>query len=131
VVRVPAEPEIAGVQVIGQEALAELVDQVVLVGLAARVASVALANRVALAARVAPVALANQVALAARVAPVALANQVALAVRVALPLRTRSATAAHHRGLVRVPVAEDLAAAAETTRERAAVEAVAAWVVAG
>jgi hypothetical protein len=110
------------------------------VGLANRVASVALAVRVGLANRVASVALVVRVGPANRVAPVALAVRVApanrvapvaLAVRVALPLRTKSATAVHRRGLVRAPVAEDLAAAAETTRERAAVEAVAAWVVAG
>jgi hypothetical protein len=45
--------------------------------------------------------------------------------------RIRSATAAHHRGQVPVPKAEDSAAAAETTREPAATEVVVAWAVAG
>jgi hypothetical protein len=51
-------------------------------------------------------------------------------VQVAVALRTRSVTAAHRRGLVPVLTAEDLAAAAETTREPAAAEAVIAWEVA-
>jgi len=185
-VRVPAEPEIAAVQVIGQEALAELdvpvaqvelealagledqvvpvvraalvvpedqvvpavraalvvpENQVAPVGLAVRVAPVALANQAALAVRVAPVALANRVGLAVRVAPVALANRVALELVpvVAVPVldqveaqrRTRSATAAHHRGQVPVRAVEDLAAAVETTREPAATEVVVVWAVAG
>jgi len=52
-------------------------------------------------------------------------------VRAAVPLRTKSVTAAHRRGLVPLLGAEDLAAAAaETTREPAAAEAVIAWEVA-
>ena len=43
---------------------------------------------------------------------------------------TKSAIAAHRRGLVPLLAAEDLAAAAETTREPAAAEAVIAWEVA-
>ena len=51
--------------------------------------------------------------------------------RPAVALRTRSVTAAHRRGLVPLLGAEDLvAAAAETTRERAAAEVVIAWEVA-
>jgi hypothetical protein len=50
---------------------------------------------------------------------------------VAVPLRTKSVTAAHHRGLVPVPKrVEDLAAAAETTRVPVAAEAAKAWVAA-
>ena len=49
-------------------------------------------------------------------------------VHLAVLLRIRSGIAAHHRGLVpRLVAVEDLAAAAETTREPAAVEAVIAW----
>jgi hypothetical protein len=44
--------------------------------------------------------------------------------------KTKSVTAAHHHDLVRVLVAEDLAAAAETTREPAAAEAARAWAAA-
>ena len=49
---------------------------------------------------------------------------------VVLPLRTRSATAVPHPGQVPVPRAEDLAAAAETTREPAVTEAEKAWAAA-
>ena len=51
---------------------------------------------------------------------------------VAVPLRTKSVTAAHRRGLVRVPKrVEDMAVvAAETTPARAAKEAARAWVAA-
>jgi hypothetical protein len=50
---------------------------------------------------------------------------------VAVPLRIKSVTAAHHRGLVPVPKrAEDLAAVAETMRDKAATEAGTAWVAA-
>ena len=51
-------------------------------------------------------------------------------VRAAVPLRTRSVTAAHRRDLVPRLAAEDLAAEVETTREPAAAEAVIAWEVA-
>ena len=52
-------------------------------------------------------------------------------VRAAVAPRTRLGTAAHRRGLVPLLGAEDLvAAAAETTRERAAAEVVIAWEVA-
>jgi len=47
------------------------------------------------------------------------------------PLRTKSVTATHHRGLVPVPKrAEELVAVAETTREPAVTEAAKAWAVA-
>jgi hypothetical protein len=152
VVRVPAElvidPALAELDVrvvpAVRAALVVPENRVAPVGLAVRVAPVALANRVApvgLVVRVAPVALANRVApagLAVRVAPVALANRVALELvpvvagpvldQVEAQRRTRSATAAHHRGQVPVLAAEDLAAAAETTRAPAATGAAAAWV---
>jgi hypothetical protein len=48
----------------------------------------------------------------------------------AVALRTKWVTGAHHHGLVPLLAAEDLAAAAETTREPAAAEAVIAWEVA-
>jgi hypothetical protein len=51
-------------------------------------------------------------------------------VRAAVPLRTKSVIAAHHRGLVPDPGAADLAAEVETTREPVAAEAVIAWEVA-
>ena len=69
----------------------------------------------------------------AQVVEQVLAQAVALElvlVQVAVVLRTRSVTAAHRRGL-QLLAAEDLAAAgAETTRERAAAEAVIVWEVA-
>ena len=51
-------------------------------------------------------------------------------VQLAIPLRTKSVTAAHHRDLALLLAAEDLAAVAETTREPAAAEAATAWAVA-
>jgi hypothetical protein len=82
------------------------------------------------------------VALANRVAPVALAIDPAEVPepetvqaeaapeldRVEGRRRTRSATAAHHRGQVPVPKAEDSVAVVEITREPAATEVVKAWV---
>jgi hypothetical protein len=50
--------------------------------------------------------------------------------QLAVPLRTKSVIAPHHRGLVPLLGAEDLAAEVETTREPAAAEAVIAWEVA-
>jgi hypothetical protein len=47
----------------------------------------------------------------------------------AVALRTKSVTAAHHRGQAHL-AAEDLAAVVETTREPAATEAAVAWAVA-
>jgi hypothetical protein len=47
--------------------------------------------------------------------------------RVAVALRTKSAIGARHRDLVPLLTAEDLVAAAETTREPAATEAAIAW----
>jgi len=46
---------------------------------------------------------------------------------VAVPRRTKSVTAAHHRGLVPAPRVEDSAAAAETTRVPVAAEVGTAW----
>ena len=146
----PAPAELAvRVAQVELEALAELGVRVAQVELEAlvvpedQVAPVVRANRVApvgLAVQAAPVALANRVApaeLAVRVALAGLANRVALelvpvvAVRVldqvVLPLRTKSATVAHHRGQVPVRVVEDLAAAAETTRELAVTEVARVW----
>ena len=48
-------------------------------------------------------------------------------VQLAVALRTKSATAAHPHDLVPAPRVEDLAAAAETTREPAAAEEAVAW----
>jgi hypothetical protein len=48
-------------------------------------------------------------------------------VQVAVPLRTKSVITPHHRGLVPLLGAEDLAVEVETTREPAATEAVKAW----
>ena len=160
-VRVPAEPEIAAVQVIGQEALAELdvrVAQVELEALAGledqvvpvvRAALVVPEDQVVPAVRAALVVPENQVAQAVRaalvvpenqVAPVGLANRAVpeLVPVVAVPVldqleaqrRTRSATERHLRDPAPVLAAEDLAAAAETTREPAATEAEKAWAVA-
>jgi hypothetical protein len=131
-----------------REALAELVVRVApeareaLVVQEARVAPAELVVRVALAELVVRVALAElvvRVALAELViVPVeeelehdqAVVEQVPghRRAQLAVALRTKLVTAAHHRGLVPVIAAEDLAAAAETTRERAATEAVIAWV---
>jgi hypothetical protein len=132
-----------------QEALAGLVAQVAqeaLAGLAAQVAQEALAELVV---RVAPVEL--ELVIGPAVGPQRVIGpveaeqelvQVVAAlehvqgeaelglVRVAVPLRTKSAIAPHHRGLVPVLGAEDLAAEVETTREPAAAEAVIAWEVA-
>jgi hypothetical protein len=48
-----------------------------------------------------------------------------------VPRRTKSVTAAHHRGLVPVPKrAEDLAAVAETMRDKAAAGAATVWAAA-
>ena len=52
--------------------------------------------------------------------------------RLAVPRKTKSVIAAHHRAKVRLHArGEALAAAAETTPEQAATEAAKAWVVAG
>jgi hypothetical protein len=125
VVRVPAEPVIAAVQVIGRAVQVALVVPEGPVVPAVRAALVVPENQVA------------PVGLAVQVAPVALANRVALEVVpvVAVPVldqveaqrRTRSATAVHHRVQVPVLAAEDLAAVVETTHEPAATEAVVAW----
>ena len=48
----------------------------------------------------------------------------------AVALRTKSVTAAHHPGLVPVPMVEDSAAVAETTRAPVAAEAAKAWAAA-
>ena len=155
VVRVPAEPVIAAVQVIGREALAELdvpVAQVELEALAGLEDQVVPAVRAALVVPenpVAPVALAVQVAPVALelvpvvvqalvIVPVAVALVIVLAAavpeldQVAVPLKIRSATEAHHRDLARLLAAvEDLAAGVETTRDPAATEAGIAWAAAG
>ena len=133
-VRVPAEPEIAAVQVIGQEALAELdvpVAQVELEALAGLEDQVVPAVRAALVVPENPVVLVAPGDPVVRAASVVPESPVELALAPgAVALRTKSATAAHHRGLVAVPRVEDSAAAAETTREPAATEAEKAWAVA-
>ena len=69
----------------------------------------------------------------AQVVEQVLAQAVALElvlVQVAVALRTRSVTAAHPRGLLLLTAGDLAAAGAETTRERAAAEAVIVWEVA-
>jgi hypothetical protein len=105
-----------GVQV-AQEALAELV---------ARVALAELVVRVALAELGTVPAVVEQELVPAVVEQVPGHRRAQLAVA----LRTKLVTAAHHRGLVPVIVAEDLAVAAEITRDPAAPEAVIVWGVA-
>jgi hypothetical protein len=51
-------------------------------------------------------------------------------VRLVVALRTKSVTAAHHRGLLLLAVVDSAAAAVETMRERAAAEVATAWGVA-
>jgi len=126
-------------ELVGQEALAELagpVGQEVLVELAGPVGQEALAGLAVPAVRVAPAGLALVQVVAQEPVPVAAELELAPAVvepelvRVAVPLRTKSATAAHHHGQVPVLVVEDLAAVAETTPAPAATEVVAAWAAA-
>ena len=134
-------------------------DQAVQVALAGSVVPEDQAVRVALAASVVPEDQAVQVALAASVVPEDPVVRVALGApenpavaelvlvivpaeavpaqgrpraQVVVPLKTKSAIAVHHRGLVRVPKkAEDLVAvAAETTHGPVATEAVTAWAAA-
>jgi hypothetical protein len=121
---------------VAQEALAGLVVRVVqeaLAGLVVRVVQEALAELVV---RVVGLVLAivpveAQQALGPAAAALELSRVEGLGlVQVAVAPRTRSAIAAHHRGLVAVPRAEDSAAAAETTRVPAATEAAKAWAVA-
>ena len=146
---------VASGELVAQEALAELVVQVAqeaLAELVVQVAPEALAELAGLVVQVAQEALVGPVELDVRAALVRLVVQVvelelnrvegpelviaqveALPERdpVAVPLRTRSAIAAHHRGLVPVPKrVVDLAAAAETKREPAAAEAARAWAAA-
>jgi hypothetical protein len=106
-------------------ASAEPVGQVVLVVPVAQVASAGLVGQVALAEPVAQVASAGP---GAQVVPELVPER--QRAQVALPAKAKSAIAAHHRGLVLVRAVEDLAAVAETTRERAAAEVAAAWAVA-
>ena len=72
----------------------------------------------------------GQVAVVLEHDPVAVAVPGHQRAQLAVRLRIKSVTAAHRRGLVPVLAAEDLAAAAETTREPAAAEAAVAWEVA-
>jgi len=133
--------------------LAEQVAQVVLAELEVRVGSAVLVVQVALAELAVPEASAEQVvpvelaigrgAVQALVTGPEAAPELQIAQevpvetdhphdRLALPAKTRSATAAHHRVRVRLHArAEDSAAAAETTPEQAATEAAKAWVVVG
>ena len=136
VVRV-AQEALAGLVVrVVQEALAELVVRVVqeaLVELVGQVVQEALAELVVQEALV-ELELSQEEAEQA-LGPVAAALELSRVeglglVQVAVAPRTRSAIAAHHRGLVAVPRAEDSAAAAETTRVPAATEAPKAWAVA-
>ena len=141
----PAEQVVPGVLA----ELAEQVAQVVLAELEVRVGSAVLVVQVALAELAVPEASAEQVvpvelaigrgAVQALVTGPEAAPELQIAQevpvetdhphdRLALPAKTRSATAAHHRGLAQVPAAEDLAAVVETTPAPAATEVVAAWV---
>ena len=122
----------------GLEVLAVPEDLVVRAVRAVLVVPENLAVPAVLAALVVPEGPVVQAVLAASVVPENLAELVApvvvlelVLVRVAAPLRTRLATAAHHRGQVAVARVEDLRAAAETTRAQAAAEAATAWAVAG
>jgi hypothetical protein len=144
-VRVASEGPVVRVELEVRVALAELVVRVELavrVVLVEPVVRVALAVRVALVEPVVRVEPAARVALEELVAPVELAvlaasaepvARVELAVLVLAPVaeaaRTKLVTAAHHRGPVPVPRAEDSAAGAETTRELVAIGAAKAWVV--
>jgi hypothetical protein len=126
-----------------QEALAELVVRVAPAGLAAQVAQEALAELVVRVAPVAPELVIGPAVGPQRVigqeeaeqvlGPVAAEQELVQVVAelglvlVAVLLRTKSVTAAHHRGLVPVPRVEDSAAAAETTRVPAAAEVGTAW----
>ena len=107
----------------------------------APVALVVQENPVVLAARVVPESPAVPVALELQTVPVAVPerelDQVAVVLvrdhphdRLALPVETKSVTAAHRPDLVPLLVAEDLAVAAETTLEPVAAEAVIAWAAA-
>jgi hypothetical protein len=114
---------------VAQEALAE---PAVPGELAVRAASEALDVQVA---RAELVVRAVSVELDDQVVPAELEHGLVVAVPeldpVAVPLRTKSVTAQHRRGLVPEPKrVEDLAAAAETTREPVVIEAAKAWVAA-
>ena len=119
---------VASGEPVAQEALAELVVRVAqeaLAGLVVRVVQEALAGLVV---RVVQEALAELVVQEALVELELSQEEAEQALGpVAVAPRTRSAIAAHHRGLVAVPRVEDSAAAAETTRAPVAVEAVRAW----
>jgi hypothetical protein len=106
---------------VAQEALAELAVQVV---------QEALAELAELVVRVVPAELGTVPAVVEQELAPAVVEQVPghRRAQLAVALRTKLVTAAHHRGLVPVIAAEDLAVVAETTRERAATEAVIAWV---
>jgi hypothetical protein len=129
--------ELAGLAAqVAQEALAELAVRGELAGLAAQEALAELAGLVVqvveLELLIAPVA--EQALAIVRVEALELDQVVAVPVRdpVALLPKSKSVTAAHHPGLAPVPKrVEDLAAAAaETTRDPAATEVVAAWAAA-
>ena len=64
------------------------------------------------------------------IVPVVVAVPGHLRTQLAVALRTRSVTAAHRRGLLLLTAGDLAAAGAETTRERAAAEAVIVWEVA-
>jgi hypothetical protein len=118
VVRVAQEAQAELVVRVAQEAQAELV---------VRVAQEELVELVVLGALAGP-AIDLAVALELEIAQVAVLETKHLAAHLAVVLRTKSVIAAHRRGLVPVPKrVEDLAAAAETTREPAAAEAAKAW----
>jgi hypothetical protein len=134
---IEAEPPVVVVPGVRVELVAPEgpVDQEVLAALAAQEDLVVPAVRAALVVQENPVVPAAQADPAAPVVPESPVVQEDPVVPeldpVAVPLRIKSAIAARHRGLVPVPKrVEDLAAAAETTREQAATEVAAAWAVA-
>jgi hypothetical protein len=134
---IEAEPAVVVVPGVRVELVAPEgpVDQEVLAALAAQEDLVVPAVRAALVVQENPVVPAAQADPAAPVVPESPVVQEDPVVPeldpVAVPLRIKSAIAARHRGLVPVPKrVEDLAAAAETTREQAATEVAAAWAVA-
>jgi hypothetical protein len=131
---VPAELAERVVQAV-QEALAELAERVVQ---AARVAPAELAELVVQVVRVALAELAAKLELVpveegpvqSQAAALVLAREAVervLVLVVVPPLKTKSATVAHHHGLVAVPRVEDSKAVAETMREPAATAVARAW----
>ena len=129
------ERVIARAQVIDQVAVLELAAESLAIGQeAARARAIVRGAELALAIVPAAVQAPVIVPVEARVPGIVQVEAVPvrshLRARLAVPLRTKSVITPHHRGLVPLLGAEDLAAEVETTREPAATEAVIAWEVA-